>query len=112
MGVAAQIIAEVSDELSFLESFAPREAYLETGEAFTVVANFLVPTNAEVNSQSLVTVTAESQLDLTTNYATTSITVSADETDLSPPECHLTRVPQCLQATEDSCASFPWKATG
>ena len=112
MGVAAQIIAEVSDELSFLESFAPREAYLETGEAFTVVANFLVPTNAEVNSQSLVTVTAESQLDLTTNYATTSITVSADETDLSPPECHLTRIPQCLEATEDSCASFPWKATG
>ena len=45
----------------------------------------------EVNSESLVTVTAESQLDLTTNYATTSITVAADQTDFDPPECHLTR---------------------
>ena len=112
MGVAAQIIVEVSDELGFLESYVPRAAYLETEESFTVVANFRVPSDAEVNSQSLVTVTAESQLDLTTNYATTSITVSADQTDLSPPECHLTRIPQCLEATEESCASFPWKATG
>ena len=111
-GVAAQIEAAVADELGFLQSFAPKEAYLETGGVFTVVASFLVPADAEVNSQSLVTVTAESQLDLTTNYATTSITVSADQSDLTPPECHLTRLPQCTEATEDSCASLSWKAAG
>ena len=37
---------------------------METEETFTVVANFLVNPSAEVNSESLVTVTAESQLDL------------------------------------------------
>ena len=63
-GVAAQIDVEVSDQLGFLQDFAPRGAYLETEETFTVVANFLVNLSAEVNSESLVTVTAESQLDL------------------------------------------------
>ena len=89
--MAAQIDVEVSDQLGFLQDFAPRGTYLETEETFTVVANFLVNLSAEVNSESLVTVTAESQLDLTTNYATTSITVAADQTDFDPPECHLTR---------------------
>ena len=54
-GVAAQIDVEVSDQLGFLQDFAPRGAYLETEETFTVVANFLVNASAEVNSESLVT---------------------------------------------------------
>ena len=48
--MAAQIDVEVSDQLGFLQDFAPRGTYLETEETFTVVANFLVNMSAEVNS--------------------------------------------------------------
>ena len=77
--MAARIDVEVSDQLGFLQDFAPRGTYLETEETFTVVANFLVNMSAEVNSESLVTVTLVTMINmesLMTMAVTTMMTIS------------------------------------